>query len=87
MNITLNIPYSMCNDDPSFKYKRNPNASYWVYQELVPLNQYRIIKYSGDSDPAVPYSGTLNWVNKLRDELQLSTIKYWKPFDTSIEDG
>lgn len=59
-------PYSMCNDSPDFSYSRSTVGSYWVYQKLVPLNKYRIIKYSGDSDPAVPFSGTIRWVNNLR---------------------
>jgi len=67
MNIPDNMqPYSMCNDNDDFGYARSETGSYWVYQQLVPLNQYKIVKYSGDSDPAVPISGTLKWVNKLR---------------------
>jgi hypothetical protein len=65
--------YSMCNIDDNFDYKRSLTGSYWVYQKLVPLNKYKITIYSGDSDPAVPYPGTITWIKKLRAELELST--------------
>lgn len=54
---------------------------------MVPLNRYKIVKYSGDSDPAVPISGTFKWINKLRKELQLSTNTYWKPWSTKTTNG
>lgn len=58
-------PYAMCNDK-GFSYERSKTGSYWVYEDLVPRNKYKIVKYSGDSDPAVPFSGTILWTNKLR---------------------
>jgi hypothetical protein len=79
-------PYDMCTIH-NFTYNRSLTGSYWVYESLVPLNQYKIVKYSGDSDPAVPFSGTLLWVNKLRKQLKLSTILYWKPWTTKIASG
>lgn len=87
MGIPTSVPpYSMCtlND---FEYERSTTGSYWVYQNLVPLNKYKIVKYSGDSDPAVPYSGTIKWVNKLRSELKLGTIRYWKPWNIKVKNG
>jgi len=74
MGIPTNVMnYSMCNANDDFFYMRSLTGSYWVYQKLVPLNKFKITIYSGDSDPAVPYAGTISWVNKLRNELQLST--------------
>lgn len=58
-------PYAMCNDK-GFKYDRSQTGSYDIYKKLVKLNEYKIVKYSGDSDPAVPFSGTLMWINKIR---------------------
>ena len=60
-------PYSMCNNYDDFLYDRSLTGSYHVYKKLIPLNKYRILIYSGDSDPAVPTSGTLFWVNKIRE--------------------
>ena len=43
--------------------------------------------YSGDSDPAVPTSGTLMWFDKIRHELQLGTMQYWAPWYTHSDNG
>jgi hypothetical protein len=51
----------MCTNE-GFEYDRSETGSYWIYTSLIPLNKYKIVKYSGDSDPAVPISGTLHWV-------------------------
>ena len=67
----LNIPenvkdYSMCNSNDDWSFKRSTNGSYWVYQQLLPLNKYKITIYTGDTDPNVPYAGTITWINKIR---------------------
>lgn len=77
----------MCNANDDFLYDRSITGSYRIYKRLIPLNKYRIIKYSGDSDPAVPTSGTLMWVNLIRKELQLPTAQYWKPWFTNLGSG
>ena len=68
MKIPDNVPaYSMCNAEDDFLYDRSPIGTYHIYKKLVPLNQYKIVIYSGDSDPAVPTSGTLYWMNLIRE--------------------
>lgn len=79
--------YSMCNANDDFSYNRSKTGSYNIYQKIVPLNQYKITIYSGDSDPAVPYTGTIYWINKLRNELRLSTAEYWRPWFTTTKNG
>ena len=67
MSIPTHVqPYSMCNANDDFLYDRSVTGSYHVYKRLIPLYKYKIIKYSGDSDPAVPTSGTLFWVNLIK---------------------
>ena len=90
--IAMGIPatvmdYSMCNANDDFDYARSVKGSYWVYQQLVPLNRYKITIYSGDSDPAVPYAGTVAWINKIRKELKLPTEEYWRPWYTTTVNG
>ena len=81
------IDYSMCNADDDFFYDRSTTGSYWVYQKLIPLNKYKIVIYSGDADPAVPYPGTIAWINKIRQELRLSTEEYWRVWYTTTTNG
>ncbi len=88
LSIPVSVPeYSMCNANKDFLYERSSTGSYHVYKRLVPLNKYKIVIYSGDSDPAVPTSGTLMWVNLIRKELQLPTAQYWKPWFTNLGNG
>lgn len=79
--------YSMCNADEDFKYNSSTTGSYWVYEKLIPLNKYKIVIYSGDSDPAVPISGTLYWMEKIKQELSLVTRGYWREWYTTTENG
>lgn len=81
------IEFSMCNDDDDFSYTRSLTGSYWVYQKLIPLNKYKITIYSGDADPAVPYAGTIAWINKIRIELQLASEEYWRTWYTTTVNG
>lgn len=79
--------YSMCNDDDNFDYERSKTGSYWVYEKLIPLNKYKVVIYSGDSDPAVPISGTLMWMEKIRKQMGLHTSRYWTPWMTKTNNG
>lgn len=79
--------YSMCNANDDFLYDRSLTGSYHIYKRLIPLNKYKIIIYSGDSDPAVPTSGTLYWIDLIRHELQLPTAGYWSPWFTTKADN
>lgn len=88
----LHIPaaapqYAMCTDEDVLGYDKNEAGSYWVYQKLIPKKKYKIVKYSGDTDPAVPITGTFDWINIIRNELQLPTIEYWRPWFVNYEVG
>jgi len=47
----------------------------WAYQEL--RGRYRILKYSGDFDGAVPTLGTRRW---LQEELKWPVLEKWRPY-------
>ena len=81
------IDYSMCNGDDDFGYDRSTTGTYEIYKKLIPLNRYKIMIYSGDADPAVPYSGTIAWITKIRNELKLSTEEYWRTWYTTTTNG
>jgi cathepsin A (carboxypeptidase C) len=64
----LHIPpaaeaWDMCNMEVNLGYERNLTASQWVYSALK--GKYRMLKFSGDIDGAVPTYGTLQWINQL----------------------
>ena len=42
------------------------------------VGQVRILQYSGDADPCVPYVGTQRWI----DSLALKTTTPWHPWTT-----
>jgi hypothetical protein len=55
-------------------YERNRTASQWVYTALK--GKYKMLKFSGDIDGAVPTLGTLKWIN----ELNWKVTKEWQPY-------
>jgi hypothetical protein len=62
----MNIPDSIQSwRDCSIKinYTDLAEGSYWIYENL--RGKYRILKYSGDTDGAVPTYGTKVWIAKL----------------------
>ncbi|CAD8159544.1 unnamed protein product [Paramecium octaurelia] len=61
------------------QYNVNPKGSYYLYPKIL-KNQIRILKFSGDVDAVVPLTGTMFWVDKLQKELQLATLKPWRPW-------
>jgi cathepsin A (carboxypeptidase C) len=88
LNIPENVPdYAMCTDETKLKYESNPQGSYWVYKKLIPKKKYKIVIYSGDTDPAVPVTGSIDWINMIREELQLATVEYWRPWFVGYEAG
>jgi len=44
---------------------------------LISTNLYRIWIYSGDTDAAVPITGTKDWIAKLKLESNLNDIFPW----------
>lgn len=75
----LNIPdsapkWELCNGEINNNYKKFENGSIDVYVEL--RNKYRVLKYSGDTDMAVPTYGTKAWIENLNWPIS----KEWKQF-------
>lgn len=62
----------MCLD--GIDYTVLPVGSQWIWESLK--GQYRMLKYSGDTDGAVPLIGTRNWINSLGRDI----IETWRPF-------
>ena len=90
LNIPENIPRSenttyqwdLCrNEDDGFMYDSGMQASQWIYEAM--MGKYRILKYSGDTDAAVPTTGTKWWI----DQLNLEVLEDWRPYLVENESG
>lgn len=74
----LHIPddvgtWDLCADDP-FDYTPSIDGSIDIYVALK--DKYRILKYSGDTDGAIPATGTQQWIA----ELNWPVKKEWHAF-------
>ncbi len=72
--------FNICSDDVNGSYQWDPNYSYYLYPKII-QNKIRILKYSGDTDAAVPITGTRQWINKLVKEENLKILeahRTWK---------
>jgi serine carboxypeptidase-like clade 2 len=79
----LHIPdglpaWDMCLD--GIDYTALPIGSEWIWESLK--GQYRMLKYSGDTDGAVPLIGTRNWINGLGREI----LETWRPWYVNDSD-
>jgi serine carboxypeptidase-like clade 1 len=91
LNIPDSIPrangtkndWDLCrnDEDDDFYYESSKQASQWIYEALK--GKYRILKYSGDTDAAVPTTGTLWWI----DELKLEILEDWRPYFVATDSG
>jgi serine carboxypeptidase-like clade 1 len=58
----------------SIDYSDNIKGSQWVYEKYP--GKYRVLKYSGDTDNAVPLFGTQGWIN----EVGWKVTDAWRPY-------
>lgn len=64
----LHIPSSykqwdLCNSDQNWNYSPLRIGSQWIWEGLK--GQYRMLKFSGNTDGAVPTTGTRNWIDSM----------------------
>jgi hypothetical protein len=64
--------WDLCSD--TLNYTSLQNASQWIYVQLK--GKYKILKYSGDTDGAVPTYGTQGWLA----DLGWTVIDQWRPY-------
>jgi Serine carboxypeptidase len=58
----------------NINYTPAQNATQWIYPILK--DKYKMLKYSGDADGAVPTYGTQAWIN----DLNWDIIEPWRPY-------
>jgi hypothetical protein len=64
--------WDMCTD--KIDYTIQERGSQWVWEKLK--GQYRMLKFSGDTDGAVPTEGTLAWINSMDRDI----LEAWRPY-------
>lgn len=72
-------PWEECNGNKNWTYSYSREASQWIYPILKAAG-VRAIFYSGDTDGAVPLSGTRQWIK----ELNYPVRRAWTPWYTTL---
>ena len=76
----LHIPDTMpafeqCSDVVGENYHYQNEGSYWIYK-ILKQNGYKMMHYSGDTDGAVPFQGTRQWIK----DLEWKQLQKWRPW-------
>ena len=74
LHVDAGTTFKICNDTVNANYAFT-QSSVDKYQQLM-ANGYKVLIYSGDTDAAVPYTSTLDWINKLG----LNVQEAWRPW-------
>jgi len=68
--------WDLCTGDADgWHYTSDAIGSQWVWEGLK--GRYRMLKYSGDTDGAVPTTGTRMWI----DSMNRKVIDAWRPYN------
>lgn len=85
MRKQLHIPdyvqdWTMCapGGNAQFNYTMSERGSQWIWEDLY--GQYRMLKFSGDMDAAVPTIGSINWINAMQKNWGKSPTEEWRPW-------
>lgn len=62
---------------PQFNYSLDPLGSQYIWEALRADGSYKLLKYSGDKDMAVPTMGTENWINNMNP----TVTKEWRQYN------
>lgn len=74
LNVDASIQFSMCSTQLS--YQRDPAGSIKIITNKILKSKYKIVIYSGDSDAAIPFTGTRAWINNLRLKVKTPTARW-----------
>jgi carboxypeptidase C (cathepsin A) len=64
LHIREDLNWTQCNDYINANYTMG-NASLDIYQNILIKSDLRVWFYSGDTDGAVPFTGSIKWIQKL----------------------
>lgn len=69
--------FDICNDEVADKYVMLPEASEYIYPDLI-RSGLRVWIYSGDVDANVPITGTLRWIELMKDVEGIPVEEPWR---------
>ncbi len=72
LHVTTPNTWDLCSDDINKNYVKSPEGSVGIYTALK--GKYKMLKYSGDTDMAVPTYGTRDWI----ENLNWPVVNTWK---------
>jgi len=75
LHVDPKTTFAICNLTINENYVRTPEGSIAKYKQLMNGN-YKILIYSGDTDAAVPYTSTIDWI----ENLNLGVKEAWRPY-------
>jgi len=74
LGVKSEMKWTMCSEDVSSKYTSDfEKGSFWIYPTLI-SKKLKILIFTGDTDAAVPFNGTLAWIRNLN----LKINKQWR---------
>jgi carboxypeptidase C (cathepsin A) len=77
LNVNVKLNWEMCSSRIGKSYIRDKTqGSYYLYPKLINSGM-KILIYSGDTDAAVPFNGTQQWISNLRLPI-LSAWRSWR---------
>jgi carboxypeptidase C (cathepsin A) len=75
LNVRDSLNFEMCNHDINKNYTFGESLD--IYQKILIPSGLKIWFYSGDTDAAVPFNGSINWIAKLGLTVT-ETYRAWK---------
>jgi len=76
-NVDYNGEWLTCSNDTRLNYTSTPGESIQFYPDLL-ASGLKILVYSGDTDSAVPVTGTRAWINDLKQKQNLTETEEWR---------
>lgn len=73
--------WDLCRSLPEFNYTEGSFGTEFVYRTFAGKPDYRILKFSGDTDGSVPTLGTFQWISGLNQKI----VKPWQQFHLGKE--
>jgi len=65
LHVKKDIKWAVCNPEVSDSYNIDLKGSFYLYANII-KNGIKILFFTGDSDAAVPFTGSIKWINNLK---------------------